>query len=210
LNWFEERVAAEGRVLPGNVLKVDAFLNQQVDMPLMRRLGDAFADAFRDAGIDRVATVEASGIAPAGMCALALGVPLVILKKRRTKLSGDDTLATDVVSYTKNETYTLTVSGAYLPPGDRVLFIDDFLAMGEAALGAARLIAQAGAVLAGIGIVIEKSFQPGRAKAETLGVPILSLARIASMSAEPGGRTVIRFADTVYPKEETATPVIIG
>ncbi|GHU65250.1 xanthine phosphoribosyltransferase 1 [Clostridia bacterium] len=191
---LQRRIIEQGRVLPGGVLRVDSFLNQQVDMQLMRDIGVAFAQRFGGVGAGCVLTVESSGIAPAGMAALALGVPLVVCKKQASRVTGGERLTTMVRSFTKDVEYELSVSRAFLAEGMRALFVDDFLAMGEAGLGVARLVAQARAELVGIGIVIEKSFQPGRSKLEELGVPIASLARIAAMhDDEPDMRQAVQF-----------------
>ncbi|MDR1600260.1 MAG: xanthine phosphoribosyltransferase [Oscillospiraceae bacterium] len=183
---LQRRIVEQGRVLPGGVLRVDAFLNQRVDMRLMRDIGEAFARRFSGIGAGCVLTVESSGIAPAGMAALAMGLPLVVCKKQASRVSRDGRLSTLVRSFTRDAEYEMSVAREFLPDGTRALFIDDFLAMGEAALGAARLAEQAGAALAGIGIVIEKSFQPGRGRLEALRIPIMSLARIKEM--RPGER----------------------
>ena len=161
MQLLKERILKDGVVKPGNILNVDSFLNHQVDMELMRQCGDAFAEHFRGKGITRVLTVESSGIAPAGMAALALGVPLVFLKKKTSRITAGDVYQTPVQSFTKGTRYELTVASRYLPAGEKVLFIDDFLAMGEAALGVARLVKEAGSEIAGIGIVQQESFQPG-------------------------------------------------
>ena len=176
-----DRIMKDGQVLPGGILKVDSFLNHQVDMGLMKRIGDEFARSFADSKPEKVLTIESSGIAPAGMCALALSVPLVIMKKQIANTSDISRFTSRVRSFTKGQEYDLTVSRKYLLKGERVLFIDDFLAMGEAALGVIDIVKQAGAFLLGIGIVIEKSFQPGRAKLDALGIPVASLARISNM-----------------------------
>ena len=181
MKFMTERIAREGRALNEDVLLVDSFLNHQVDMELMRQCGDVFAEHFRGKGITRVLTVESSGIAPAGMAALALGVPLVFLKKKTSRITAGDVYQTPVQSFTKGTRYELTVASRYLPAGEKVLFIDDFLAMGEAALGVARLVKEAGSEIAGIGIVIEKSFQPGRKKLEAAGFDVFSLARVKTM-----------------------------
>ena len=181
MKFMTERIAREGHALNEDVLLVDSFLNHQVDMELMRQCGDAFAEHFRGKGITRVLTVESSGIAPAGMAALALGVPLVFLKKKTSRITAGDVYQTPVQSFTKGTRYELTVASRYLPAGEKVLFIDDFLAMGEAALGVARLVKEAGSEIAGIGIVIENSFQPGRKKLEAAGFDVFSLARVKAM-----------------------------
>lgn len=184
MEFMRQRIARDGQALDGNILLVDSFLNHQIDMVLMQEVGHAFAEYFKDSGITRVMTVESSGIAPAGMTAIELGVPLVVFKKRTSRITNGSVYQTNVQSFTKNVQYEMTVARKFLPAGEKVLFIDDFLAMGEAAIGAAKLIQEAGCELAGIGIVIEKSFQPGRKRLDELGYNVYSLARVASMSPE--------------------------
>jgi len=184
MNFVEQRIARDGRALDGNILLVDSFLNHQIDMELMRAVGHAFAERFRDAGVTRVMTVESSGIAPAGMAALELGVQLVVFKKKTSRITNGTVYQTNVQSFTKNVQYEMTVATKFLPEGERVLFIDDFLAMGEAALGAAKIIREAKCELAGIGIVIEKTFQPGRKRLDDAGYEVFSLARVKRMSPE--------------------------
>lgn len=185
-----DRICRDGQALSEHVLLVDSFLNHQVDPVLMQHIGQDFANRFAGRGISRVATIEASGIAPAAMTALALGVPLVVMKKATSAIMNNDVLLTTPVhSFTKNIDYMLMCKKAFLPEGENVLFIDDFLANGEAGLGAARLIEEAGCTVAGIGIVIEKSFQEGRSKLCEAGYDVYSLARIAKM-----GEGVIEFA----------------
>jgi len=184
MEFMTRRIAKDGQALDGNILLVDSFLNHQIDMELMRQVGRAFAEHFRGNGVTRVMTVESSGIAPAGMTALELKVPLVVFKKRSSRITNGTVYQTNVQSFTKNSQYEMTVSRKYLPEGERVLFIDDFLAMGEAALGAAKIVREAKCELAGIGIVIEKTFQPGRKRLDNLGYHVFSLARVQSMSPE--------------------------
>jgi len=184
MEFMTRRVAKDGQALDGNILLVDSFLNHQIDMELMRQVGRAFAEHFRGSGVTRVMTVESSGIAPAGMTALELGVPLVVFKKRSSRITNGTVYQTNVQSFTKNSQYEMTVSRKYLPESERVLFIDDFLAMGEAALGAAKIVREAKCELTGIGIVIEKTFQPGRKRLDNLGYHVFSLARVQSMSPE--------------------------
>lgn len=199
MNPVMRRIARDGRALDGHVLLVDSFLNHQVDMELMRWIGQAFADYFGGHGITRVLTIESSGIAPAAMTALALSVPLVVLKKKASRITNDSVYQASVQSFTKNAPYLMTVSKEYLPAGEKVLFIDDFLAMGEAALGVYHLVRDAGCELSGIGIVIEKSFQPGRERLDALGLDVCSLARIAALS--PGGIRFIEVGDASKPAE---------
>ena len=178
---LEDRILRDGKVLNEDVLKVDSFLNHQVDVNLMDQIGKEFAKHFKDKKITKVITIESSGIAPAMMTAKELNTKLVFLKKQKPKTLNEDFYQTKVMSFTKGEEYTLTVSKQYIKPEDRILIIDDFLANGEACSGAIRLIKEAGAEVIGIGIVIEKSFQPGRKKLEEQGYEINSLARIRSL-----------------------------
>jgi len=169
-------------------LKVDSFVNHQVDPELMKNIGDEFANHFKGQGITKVATIESSGIAPALMTALALNVPMLILKKQPSKILNQDLYQTVVTSYTKGTSYELTLSKNFISENDHVLIIDDFLANGEAATGAIRLIRKAHATIAGVGILIEKSFQPGYEKLTEQGIDVYSLARIAKL-----GEGVIEF-----------------
>lgn len=182
MKLLEERIVKDGIALNENVLKVDCFLNHQVDPELMQQIGLEFANHFKDRNITKVVTIESSGIAPALMCAIALKVPMIILKKQSNKVLSSDIWQTPVVSFTKGTQYDLTLSKKYLSDKDTVLVIDDFLANGEAASAACRLVDMAQAKVAGIGIVIEKSFQPGRKKLDDLGFEVFSLARIAKLS----------------------------
>jgi len=181
LKILEDRILAEGRALNEDILKVDSFINHQVDVELMKAIGKDFADHFKDKNITKVVTIESSGIAPALMTAEALGVPMVIMKKQPSKVLNDDLLQTVVTSFTKGTSYELTLSQKFLDENDHVLFIDDFLANGEAATGAIRLIRMVHATVAGIGILIEKSFMPGKEKLTSAGFDVYSLARIKKL-----------------------------
>lgn len=178
---LKEKIRNAGKVLDGHILKVDAFLNHQIDPELMQAIGQAFASYFSERGITKILTLESSGIAPAVFTGLHLGVPVVFARKRKPLTLSEEVLTETVYSYTKQETNTIMVSKKFLEPTDNVLIIDDFLAKGEASLGLVRLVEKAGASLSGLGIVIEKSFQEGRAKLEALNLEIYSLARIASL-----------------------------
>ncbi len=178
---LEDRILRDGKALNKEVLLVDSFMNHQVDPELMAEIGKEFAALTKDMGITRVVTIESSGIAPAQMTALEMKVPMVIMKKSNSRIL-EGALQTEVFSFTKYTKYQLTVKPDYILKGDKVLLIDDFMANGEAAMGAARLIEQAGAEVAAIGIVIEKSFQPGRGLLEEKGYRVFSLARVAAMS----------------------------
>ena len=181
MKLLEEKILRDGRALNADVLLVDSFLNNQVDTALMAEVGRTLAGAVKELGVTRVVTIESSGIAPAMMTAMALNVPLVILKKSTSRILKDDVIQTEVFSFTKNAVYQLTLKKRFVLPGDKVLLVDDFLANGEAAQGASRLLEQAGASVAAIGIVIEKSFQPGRGILVDKGYRVISLARVKAM-----------------------------
>ncbi|GMX63122.1 xanthine phosphoribosyltransferase [Paenibacillus elgii] len=195
MELLKNKVLQEGIVLGEQVLKVDSFLNHQVDPVLMMEIGKEFAARFAGEGITKVLTIESSGIAPAVMTALQLGVPLIFARKRKSLTLRDDLLTEKVYSFTKQEESEVSVSKKFLSPGDRVLLIDDFLANGEAAFGLARIAEKAGATVAGIGIVIEKAFQPGGRKLLDAGYRVESLAPIASLA---DGR--VTFADKPEPQ----------
>ena len=185
---LEDMILERGIAVNEDILKVDSFVNHQVDPELMKNIGDEFANHFKGQGITKVATIESSGIAPALMTALALNVPMLILKKQPSKILNQDLYQTVVTSYTKGTSYELTLSKNFISENDHVLIIDDFLAHGEAATGAIRLIRKAHATIAGVGILIEKSFQPGYEKLTEQGIDVYSLARIAKL-----GEGVIEF-----------------
>ena len=184
MRLLEERILKDGQVLNSDILKVDSFINHQVDPDFMHELSQDLADHFKDQGITKVMTIESSGIAPAVYVAMELNVPLVILKKQNSAVLKTDVVQTEVVSFTKGTSYQLTLARKYISENDHILLIDDFLANGEAATGAIRLIRKANATVAGIGILIEKSFQPGRAKLNEQGFHVYSLARIADMDVD--------------------------
>lgn len=181
MKLLKDKVMAEGIVLGDQVLKVDSFLNHQMDPVLMREVGGEFARRFAGENITKVLTIESSGIAPAIMTSLELGVPMIFARKNKSLTLKEDILVEKVYSFTKRETNEITVSKKFVHPEDRVLIIDDFLANGEAAFGLARIVEQAGASVIGIGIVIEKSFQPGARLLEEAGYRLDSLVRIASL-----------------------------
>lgn len=185
---LEDMILERGIAVNEDILKVDSFVNHQVDPELMKNIGDEFAEHFKGQGITKVATIESSGIAPALMTALTLNVPMLILKKQPSKILNQDLYQTVVTSYTKGTSYELTLSKNFISENDHVLIIDDFLANGEAATGAIRLIRKAHATIAGVGILIEKSFQPGYEKLTEQGIDVYSLARIAKL-----GEGVIEF-----------------
>ncbi len=181
MELLEQRILKEGFALPGNVLKVDSFINQQIDPVLSFKMGEEFAVQFAGIQIDRVLTIEASGIAIGLTTAYKLGVPLVFARKKKSILMMEEAYATEITSFTKQETNTVSVLKKFLPAGENILIIDDFLANGESALGLARLVEMAGSKVAGIGIAIEKSFQPGQERIKVAGYKLCSLARIKSL-----------------------------
>ena len=185
MDLLKEKIKNDGIVINENILKVDNFLNHQVDTKLMDLIGEEFAHYFKNKNITKVVTIESSGIAPAYATALKLDVPLVIFKKQSSAiLDTETTIQTPVHSFTKNTDYILMASKKYLSENDNILIIDDFLANGQAGLGAYRILKEAGCSVAGVGIVIEKSFQDGRKKLEDLGLDVYSLARISKISSE--------------------------
>ncbi|HDR7543799.1 MULTISPECIES: xanthine phosphoribosyltransferase [Bacillus] len=178
---LQEKILNEGKVLSGDVLKVDAFLNHQIDPVLMQEIGKEFAKRFKEEDITKIVTIESSGIAPSVMAALELGVKVIFARKRKSLTLQDNMYVANVYSFTKQETNEISLSRNHIDENDRVLIIDDFLANGQAALGLMSLVEQAGASIAGIGIVIEKAFQDGGKKLREQGVRVESLAEIASL-----------------------------
>ncbi|TXR98683.1 xanthine phosphoribosyltransferase [Bacillus sp. SH7-1] len=178
---LQEKILNEGKVLSGDVLKVDAFLNHQIDPVLMQEIGKEFAKRFKEENITKIVTIESSGIAPAVMAALELGVKVIFARKRKSLTLQDNMYVANVYSFTKQETNEISLSRNHIDENDRVLIIDDFLANGQAALGLMSLVEQAGASIAGLGIVIEKAFQDGGKKLREQGVRVESLAEIASL-----------------------------
>lgn len=177
-----ERIKTHGNVLGEGVLKVDQFLTHQVDYELMKEIGTVFAQRFQGSGITKVVTIEASGIAPALYTAEQLQIPMIFARKAKSLTMDEELLTASVYSFTKQVTSQVSISKKFLSSDDTVLIIDDFLANGQAAKGLIELCQQAGANVVGIGIVIEKSFQSGRQLLEEMGIPVVSLARIASLS----------------------------
>ncbi|MBU3847386.1 MAG: xanthine phosphoribosyltransferase [Candidatus Acinetobacter avistercoris] len=182
MHALEQKILNEGIVLSDQVLKVDSFLNHQIDPVMMQQIGQEFARLFKDAGITKIITIEASGIAPAVMAGLELGVPVIFARKYQSLTLKDDLYRSKVFSFTKQTESTIAISKKHISETDKVLVIDDFLANGQAALGLADLIHQADASVVGIGIVIEKSFQPGRELLLEKGYRVESLARVKSLS----------------------------
>ncbi|WP_449537954.1 xanthine phosphoribosyltransferase [Ferdinandcohnia sp. Marseille-Q9671] len=181
MQLLQQKILDEGTVLSDQVLKVDTFLNHQIDPVLMVEIGKEFARLFKNNGITKVLTLESSGIAPSMTTALELGVKVVFARKRKSLTLVNDLLTASVHSFTKNETNEISISSKFINEHDNVLIIDDFLANGQAALGLVDIVQQAGANVAGIGIVIEKSFQEGGKLLRDKGFKVESLARIQSL-----------------------------
>ncbi|MCE3198541.1 xanthine phosphoribosyltransferase [Paenibacillus sonchi] len=181
MELLRHKVISEGIVLGQGVLKVDSFLNHQMDPFLMREVGREFTRRFAGEGVTKVLTIESSGIAPGIMTALELEVPLIFARKQKSLTLTEDIFVEKVYSFTKKESNEITISKKFIAPGERVLIVDDFLANGEAAFGLARIVEQAGGTVAGIGIVIEKAFQPGNRLLKEAGYRVESLVRIASL-----------------------------
>ena len=181
---LEERIRRDGVIEDGDVLKVDSFLNHQMDVALFRAMGQEWARLFAGEGVTKILTIEASGIGIACIAAQEFGVPVLFAKKSRTKNIAGEVYKTEVHSFTHGNVSTVIVSKRFLLPTDRLLLIDDFLANGAALEGLIDLAEQAGATVVGAGIAVEKAFQPGGDRIRARGVRVESLARIKSM--EPG------------------------
>ena len=183
MNFLEERIARDGIVKEGNVLKVDCFLNHQMDARLLDEIGEEFYRRFRDCGITKILTIEASGIAIAYAAARCFGVPFVFAKKSKSVNIDNDVYTAEVESFTHKCTNRVIVSKKFLHPGERILIIDDFLANGCALKGLISIVESAGATVAGIGIAIEKGFQEGGAYIRGRGYRLESLAIVDAMDA---------------------------
>lgn len=182
MQLLEERILKDGKVFPGNVLKVDSFLNHQVDVELINEIGKEFYRLFKDCGVNKIFTIEASGIGIACITAQYFHVPVVFAKKTLGKNIAADVYSTPIKSFTHGKTYDVIVSQEFLNKDDRILIIDDFLAQGCALNGLIEMIKSAGAQIVGAGIVIEKAFQQGGDLIRSEGVRVESLARIESMT----------------------------
>ena len=182
MKLLEDRIRSDGEVLPGNVLKINSFLNHQVDPELMKKVGEEFSHLFKDSGITKVLTCEASGIAPGVMTAYELHVPLVFARKKKPATLNDAVYWADVYSYTKKVTNQICVEQKFLHKDERLLIIDDFLANGEAVKGMINIANQAGAEVAGVGIVVAKTFQGGSDWIKEHGYRLEALAEIASLA----------------------------
>lgn len=179
MKLLTEAIKEKGRVLNGNILKVDTIINHQIDPVLMDKIGEEFYHHFKEKGITKVLTVESSGIAPAVMTALKLNVPVLFLKKAQPSTMSNP-LTAEVFSYTKNKQYTLCAERNYIADNDKILFIDDFLANGEAFKGVETIVSQTNAEIVGVGILIDKSFQAGHDYIVNKGYDLYSLANIKS------------------------------
>ncbi|MEG0069614.1 xanthine phosphoribosyltransferase [Cetobacterium sp.] len=180
MKLLKEYITNYGSVTDGSILKVDSFINHQIDPTLMMAIGEEFKNRFKDKKINKVLTIEASGIAIAIAVAYALKVPMVFAKKKKPSTMGDSYNAT-VNSFTKKTDYNITVSKEFLSSEDNILIVDDFLAMGNAIIGLKQIIDEAGASIAGVGIAIEKGFQPGGEVLKKQGIHLESLAIIDSL-----------------------------
>ncbi|AOT70965.1 xanthine phosphoribosyltransferase [Geosporobacter ferrireducens] len=180
---LKQKIREEGQVLTETTLKVDSFLNHQVDVSFMTEIGREFQRRFADERITKVITIEASGILPAMATAQALGVPMVFAKKTKTVTQNDEVYVQQVKSFTKGTVYDIKVSKNFIQPEEHILIIDDFLAFGHAVLGLADMIKKSGAHLVGAGIVIEKGFQSGGKILRESGIRVESLAIIEKMSS---------------------------
>ncbi|WP_078553139.1 xanthine phosphoribosyltransferase [Bacillus alkalicellulosilyticus] len=184
MKLLREKIEESGTVLSNGVLKVDSFLNHQIDAKLAIAIGKEFVKRFKDEEITKVVTIESSGIAPSLTAAIELGVDVVFARKKKSITMNDQVYTSEVYSFTKKETNTITISKDFLAKDDKILIIDDFLANGQAALGLTSVVEQSGATVVGIGIVIEKSFQNGRQSLVDKGYRVESLARIQSLKNE--------------------------
>ncbi|KAB8139371.1 xanthine phosphoribosyltransferase [Gracilibacillus oryzae] len=179
---LQNKILQEGIALSDSVLKVDRFLNHQIDPQLMQEIGKEFANRFEQEGITKIVTLESSGIAPAVMAGLMLNVPVIFARKKKSLTLTDGLITSKVYSYTKQETNEISVSNKFLEKAEKVLIIDDFLANGQAALALTDIVEKAEATVAGIGIVIEKAFQDGGEILKKKGYRVESLARIQSLA----------------------------
>ena len=186
MRLLEERIRSDGIVREGGVLKVDSFLNHQMDVALFREMAREWKRLYAGCSVNKILTIEASGIGIACIAAEEFGCPVVFAKKTETKNIAGDVYRTKVESFTHGKTYDVIVSRAFLGPQDKVLLIDDFLANGAALLGLIDLVRESGAELVGAGIAVEKAFQPGGDRVRAMGVRVESLARVSSMSVEHG------------------------
>lgn len=183
---LEQKILSEGEVYEGNILKVDGFLNHRIDVPFMKELAKEFHRLFAEDGVNKILTIEASGIAIGALVAEEFGCPLVFAKKTKTKNIAGDVYTSKVESFTHGTTYDIIVSKRFLDKNDKILIVDDFLAVGNALNGLIELVKKSGASLAGCGVAIEKGFQHGGDKLREKGIRVESLAVVESMNHETG------------------------
>ena len=191
MELLKERIRKDGKVKGTDVLKVDSFLNHQMDVELFAEIGKEFKRRFAGCEINKILTIEASGIGIACVAAQYFHCPVIFAKKTQTKNIAGEVYTSKVESFTHGRVYDIIVAKEFLGPGDKVLLIDDFLANGAALMGLSKLVEDAGATLVGAGIVIEKAFQPGGDRLRAKGLRIEALARVQSMNEETG----VTFAD---------------
>ena len=183
MKYLEEKIIKDGVVRPGNILKVDNFLNHQIDVVTLNEMGKEFKRLFADKPINKILTIEASGIAIATMAALHFdNAPVVFAKKAKSRNIDNDLYTSVVHSYTYGKDYTITVAKKFLSPDDHILIVDDFMALGNAMIGLLDVVKQSGATVEGIGIAIEKGFQPGGQRLRDMGYNLHSLAIVESMN----------------------------
>lgn len=181
MHLLEDKIRRQGVIIDNRILKVDSFINQQLDPDIYREIGKRMAEQFASRPLTKILTIEASG-SVALATAYELHLPVVFARKQSTSVMTDELHRTKIHSYTKDTDYLVTVAKEFLGAGEQVLIVDDFLAQGEAALGLSRLVEAAGSTVAGIGIVIEKSFQPGAQRIREAGYDLHSLVRIAAFA----------------------------
>ncbi len=186
MDLLKQKILSEGEVYEGNILKVDGFLNHRIDIPFMREVGKEFHSLFKDREVNKILTIEASGIAIGALVAQEFECPLVFAKKTKTKNIAGDVYTSKVESFTHGTTYDIMVSKRFLNEGDKVLIVDDFLAIGNALNGLIELVNKSGAQVVGCGVVIEKGFQHGGDKLREQGVNVQSLAIVERMDHETG------------------------
>ena len=186
MKLLEDRIRKDGVVIGTDILKVDSFLNHQMDVALFQEMGKEWKRLYEGCGVNKILTIESSGIGMACIAALEFGCPVVFAKKGKSRNVSDDFYSAKVISFTHGGTNDILVSKAYLTPADRVLIIDDFLASGEALNGLISIVNRSGAVLVGAGIAIEKTFQSGGAEIRSRGIRIESLAKIRTMDEQAG------------------------
>lgn len=188
MKLLQDRIVADGKIEAGNILKVDSFLNHQIDVSLLEEIGQEFKRQFGDREVNKILTIEASGIAIACIAARYFNVPVVFAKKSRSLNIAGDVYTAKVESFTHKNTNDIIVSKKFLSPEDRILIVDDFLANGKAILGLSQLVEQAGATLVGAGVVIEKGFQDGGKRIREAGIDLRSLAILEEMDVNTGIR----------------------